>query len=328
MLPHVRARLTPIAASLWFSVSLSGCVAILGPSYPSIAEVDDTALPDSIRSVYHDDAGLLTLRLMGRAELWPIELPAAPMEQLYRALVAVHNATDLPGRDTVVTMYRIHAFPQPSVRRIILSWDSSATWAAAWNRGERLTGFERVDELMEQFDLWPEHHRICSAAGCQPPTYSDWIVLRAGRPLNTVALANRFGPLPGVRWAEAGGVFGGGNDIVAEVRGARWRLTYGLAWGDCPAGCAVQRSWAFEIDGRGIVTYQGSWGSPPPRRNGMSSPASWSNQTAGWPSGCAASFYSLFANAPGRLHQPERGERQTSGQVFHLAPFPFPPSRW
>lgn len=244
-------------------MSLPACVACFAPDYLILPEVDDAALSDSLRALYRDDAALLALQQIPDPERRPVELPADLVEQLYRALVAVHSATDLPARDSVVAVYRIHTFGSSTLREIILGWDSAATWPEVWHRGERLTGYQPVDDLVLQYDLWPRRNQWCTPDGC---TYfpSSWIVLRAEQALNTAALAAKFTRIPEVRYAEPNGVGGDGNRITAEERDAAWRLTYSVGYGDCPAGCIARRFWAFDVHPDASVTYVGGWGDPPP----------------------------------------------------------------
>jgi hypothetical protein len=216
------------AVLLGLLMSLPACVACFAPDYLILPQVDDTALSDSLRSLYRDDAALLALQQIPDPQRRPVELPADLVEQLYRGPAAVHNATDLPARDSVVAVYRIHMSGTWALREIVLGWDSAATWPEAWLRGERLTGYQPVDDLVLQYRLWPQRSQWCTPDGC---TYypSSWMVLRA-----------------------------------EEERGSAWRLTYSVGHGDCPAGCIARRFWAFDVHADASVTDVGSWGDPPP----------------------------------------------------------------
>jgi hypothetical protein len=87
-------------------------------------------------------------------ELKPLdEIPEEPRESLYAALLRVHLATDLAARDTVIDLYSVHAFPRPVLRELIVAVEDSAAWAEAWARGERLTGNDAVDALLERWEL-------------------------------------------------------------------------------------------------------------------------------------------------------------------------------
>jgi hypothetical protein len=246
------------ALAAWSTLAVLGCGTLWGPDYPRLPPAADGEIPDSVLALYREDAARLTARLLpdvttptGRQ----VELPADLVEQLYTALVAVHNAAALPARDTVVEVYRIHTLHRPATHMLLVHLDSTAWWAAAWRRGERLTGYDPIDGLLLQYDL--------SLTAYYQWSWGDAGELQSSAPLNIAALAIPFRGIAGVRDAEPDEGVGDGNDITAAASGAAWQLTYSLGCGDCPSGCIARRYWGFQIDRVGGVTYQGSWGNPP-----------------------------------------------------------------
>ena len=268
-----KPRLLSIVLLLGLSIPLSGCE-LLSPTDDEQAALpitpvevplsSDTDLPDSVQALYREDAARLALRYLyehdEEAADEQVELPEPLVTSLYNALVRVHAVRDLPARDSVVALYRIHTFPNPAMRSLIVAVDSTAGWVEAWRQGRRLTGQRRIDALMEQYDLsLEEFHRW---------SWTDIAVLSTAEPLNLRALAPLFSSVPSVTYAEPNGYLGDGNDITAEAGGgegaAFWRLQYSVGYGDCPAGCTARRTWTFRVHADGDVQYLGASGSPPP----------------------------------------------------------------
>lgn len=220
-------------------------------------EALEQSVSDSLLDSYLEDASRLALREVARkGELakQPVEIPEDLTLSLYRALLLVHSATDIAARDSVVNLYRIHTFPRPATRQLIVGLESSAEWAQAWREGKTETGNARIDALLRRYDLSLERFYDWST--------DDAAVLQAAAPLNIAALAAEFAPLAGVRYAEPNGYGGDGNDIGAERIAGAWRLAYSLGFGDCPAGCISRHFWTFEVSDAGNVTYLGSSGDP------------------------------------------------------------------
>ncbi len=248
-------------ATLLALLGAVGCEALGGPDSPTVQRPDDTAIPDSVRALYREDAGRLALRHLQELQSPTpdqIELPAELVQSLYDALVWVHNSTELAARDSVVTLYRIHTFPRPDVMRLAVAVSHAADWGAAWKRGERLTGNPEVDTLLLRWDLTLGRYYVLSSLDF------DLATLLASRPLNLFPLSDLFKPIHGVWDAYPEGWGGDGNDITAKPDADAWVLDYSVGYGDCPAGCLSHRFWTFRVARDGTVQFLGARGSPPP----------------------------------------------------------------
>jgi hypothetical protein len=232
-------------------LALAGCDLFGANSGSTRPPVDDTGVPAELRAAYREDAARLALRHLaeqGDLDEQSVTLPAGLVDELYGALIRVYHATDLPGRDSVVTPQPIHTFGNPVLHSLIVSVDQTAAdWPRAWRDGEALTGEPSVDALVEDYGLRVE-------------SYYDWpsghaAVLHTDDPLNLKALAARFEGIPGVRYAEPNGLAGDGNDIDALRGDTYWQLDYSIGSGDCPAGCIQRYTWRFRVYDDGRVTY-------------------------------------------------------------------------
>lgn len=253
-------RLT-IAAALttMTALAIAGCAEPVAPNdagFP-VWEMAVAQLPGAVRDAYTEDAVRLAIRLL-EAENSParndVKPPATLVNTLLGALARVH-AFSHPARDTVVAVHRIHTFPRPATREIMVRVDTALAWSGAWRAGNALTGNPAVDSLVTRHGLTVRQFHYWDVTG-------PVAVLRSAEPLNAAALATRFAALPGVAWAEPNSVGGDGNDIRVSRHGAGWRLDYSVGWGDCPAGCINRRTWSFAVSGApgGGVQFLGATG--------------------------------------------------------------------
>lgn len=237
-----------------------GCTDPMAPdgAFPVVLEPSQVELSEPQRLAYQEDAVRLAIRRLaetGSPALSDVNPPDALVASLYNALVHVHG-TSHPVRDSVIDLYRIRTFPDPATREIMVRVDPAYEWTAAWRELNARAGDPAIDSLVDQYDL--------SVRAFYEWSIGDVAVLRAGRPLNAVALATRFESIPGVVWAERNGAIGDGDDIRARLWGDGWRLDYSVGFGDCPAGCINRHAWSFAVAQSGAVTFLGRSGPPPP----------------------------------------------------------------
>jgi hypothetical protein len=243
-------------------VVASGCGEPLGPGdgFPRVADSAAGLPAGALRLAYEEDAVRLAVRHLidtGAPQRHDVIPPAALVASLYNALVHVH-AFAHPARDTVVDVYRIHSFPHPQTRQLMVRVDPAHAWTNAWRVRNAYTGNPAVDTLVSEFELSVHQFHQWSIG--------DVAVLRSARPLHAAALAARFESIAGVVWAEQDGAIGDGNDIRAQRLGHGWRLDFSVGYGDCPAGCINRRTWSFSVSATGAVGYLGASGAAPPPR--------------------------------------------------------------
>lgn len=232
----------------------------LSPSqFSAYSNVSDSALPDSTRRAYYEDAARLALRERSRTNdpaNEPVELPDDLVQTFYRALLLVYNAVDLEARDAVVVDYPVHTFFAPDLYRLVIGVDTTQAWVKALRRRETLTGEAQVDQLLQQYEL---------ALNFYLPQ-STYLVLQSKRPLNIAALGKRFQEVNGVNEAFPNIWLGGDRDIQASMSTRAIHLRYEYGWGDCLSGCLARHYWQFYVHNDGRVEFVREWGSPPPKR--------------------------------------------------------------
>lgn len=220
---------------------------------------DDSLIPDSIKSLMKEDAAFLTLRdvyLDSAKKDSLVILPENSVESYYRGFVHIYNADTLPARDAVIETYKIHAFPNPAAHSIIVAVDSTKDWVDAWKNGQRLTGNQQIDNLIDEYDLkldryyhWPTYHAA---------------VLSSEAAINIYALSKMFEPIDGVIFSEPNGHIGDGNNIEGSIESNYLEYLFSYGWGDCPSGCINRHYWLFQVKFDGTVEFIGSYGDPLP----------------------------------------------------------------
>ena len=218
--------------------------------------VDDSQVPAALREAYREDATRLALRDLLNGGFTEITIPNEPVQLYYDALVLVYNATILPARDTVADVYRIHTFPSPTTRSLLLELFGTEAWVQRLARREVPTGEPTVDSLLARYAL---------SVGSVYTMHDGDILITLGppQPLNVQALALLFRGITGVRFSEPNGFFGDGNNIAGSVSESRVLLDYSVGSGDCPSGCTGRRFYHFAAHPDGTVEYLGASGSPP-----------------------------------------------------------------
>jgi hypothetical protein len=259
--------LVSAAALLVFAGLTAGCDLLSKSpgSYAPVVDVpapDDVTLSDSLRAVYRTDAGRLALRRVrdqGGEAARQVRLPDSLVQPFYNALLQVHAADDLDGRDTVVDTLGIHTFPVFSVHEISVTPEEPLPdWITAWKEGRRFTGNATVDALLREYDLQLVAYNVYEYSETEAAR------LRSEPPLNAPALADRFEPVEGVQYASPGSALGDGNDIEGTLGDGFVKLRYSVGFGDCPSGCIGRHYWTFRVFEDGRVTFQGESGDPLP----------------------------------------------------------------
>lgn len=238
---------------------------LTGPGGDIISSDDDSNVPLLLREYYLEDAALLSVRRMhqiGGSLSNEVIIPSDIILMFYKSLIRVYNAIDIAARDSVISMYDIHAarrIQDVVIHELLVGVSLTRQWTQAWQEGNRLTGNSQIDDLILAYDL--ELDRFT-------PTHSGtsgYALLIADQPLNISALASQFEGIDGVNYAEANAWAGGSNDIVVTNVHSAWvLLDYSVGYGDCMAGCIYRRNWRFQVFFNNRVVYVGSWGDQAP----------------------------------------------------------------
>lgn len=249
MKTRLRIPINTIILTLMILVS----IASMGQIVPS-----DCNAPDSILKKYEDDADRLALRKIYRQSLTytdSIYIPKVHSDTVLNALIAVYNATTLPARDTVVTMFDIHSFSVPVMNSIYVCADSNLSWMQQLKAGNIPTGNLTVDSIISLYDLnilsYSSNFNLYSWHTVSFITDSNY---------NLPPLADLFDTITGVVYSEPNGVCCDGNNISDSVYTSHVELIYSVGWGDCMAGCVARRFWKFNVYPDCSVEFIGSYG--------------------------------------------------------------------
>jgi hypothetical protein len=215
---------------------------------------------DSILARYQDDADRLTLRKIYRQGLTYIDsvtIPQSHADTVLNALIAVYNATTLPARDSVVSIFDIHTFPEPILNGFNIAADSTLQWMQQLKLGNIPTGYAAIDNVIATYDLSVQSYLTF---GNSYPWHD--VVFTSDNNYNFQPLTADLTTIPGVYASEPNSSIGDGNNISDSVYIDHVELIYSHGWGDCPSGCTARRFWKFNVYFDCTVTFVGSYGTP------------------------------------------------------------------
>lgn len=273
--------------------------------------IDPCPAPDSVLTMYRDDADRLALaRTFRNGTPWvdSIAIDPAGSSTALSALVAVYNSA-LPARDTVVEMFDIHVFP-PSIplRDLYVKADSTLPWMQQLHQGNIPTGTPAIDQLLSAYAI--------TLTGYQTYPWlngSHLASFSTGANVNLPPLCALFAAQPGVYYAEPSLGCCDGSTITDSVHTDHVNLIYSRGWGDCPAGCTARRFWEFNVYPDCSVEYVGSHGTPLYTINSIAEPplpllSIFPNpaQDVLWVRGAGGSRTALVHAADGRLVSRQR----------------------
>jgi len=191
---------------------------------------------DSLYSAYSDDAAHLAvewLYMTQSPDTSKILIPEHLINVFHSGLRSIIADTNYPESDSVVSLYNIHTFRDPSVHYIWVIVDTAARWSKYWQEGERMTREVGLDRLMNTYEitLVDFDTSFSDYAGY------DVASLRSRIPVNTKALANAFSTHPSIISARPRYDPTDGNDLRAWILGNEILYEFSVGWGDCILGC-------------------------------------------------------------------------------------------
>jgi hypothetical protein len=231
---------------------------LLGVASPSLraqAVASSCEASGSLEEYYDFDATKLAIRYLynpandGTADSSEIVVDSIYKAPILKALLAVHQAYQLPARDEVVDFFNIHALAAPSTNSFNVFADSSEAWVKNWLDGNILTGMEEIDLWVDSFDLvfskTPEMFFVPELQ-----TYLLKANLLSRAHLNLRPLLDQLMSVSGVVTAEEEHYQGDTEkDItyVSDSLGLYADLTYRYGWGTCQDGCNNEHFWEFRV---------------------------------------------------------------------------------
>jgi len=200
--------------------------------------------PDSIRSLYKDDADRMIVRRAYRQQAYfmdSAEIPQGLSDTVLDAIMAVYNST-FPERDSVFDIYGIHTFPDYEMRQFWIMADSSLPWMQALSAGTIPTGNAPVDVKLNRYGMQHLSHWDW------PGTSDRILTMEADTNYNLMnPVTADFVSLSDVSMASPNGWGGDGNNIWDSLKSDHIQLVFSRGWGDCPSLCIYRRNWRFKV---------------------------------------------------------------------------------
>jgi len=226
------------------------------PSY----EIDDTSLTDSVRNGFLGQAqeiGISNYEFPSTSSLDAAFISESTIQPFYFALVSIYLAENIPARDSVMTMYPFTFAAPDQLHEIIVTVSSTHDWTDDWIRMEMETGITELDQLVELYDL-----RVTWWRSMAPYHDDYWFTLGTEKLISERGLAELFQSIPEIAIAEPNSMRFDGDWIRGSMSGEDVLIDFEKGWGDCPAGCALDHTWHFQVSPEGDVQYLGSSGDP------------------------------------------------------------------
>jgi Secretion system C-terminal sorting domain len=207
---------------------------------------------DSLRKYYDFDATKLAIRYLtnnNATDASSIVVDSIYKAPILKALLAVHQAYQLPARDEVVDFFNIHALGAPSTNSFIVYADSSEAWVKTWLGGNPLTGLEEIDLWVDSFDLvFSRSPEMVFVPELQAHLLQ--VNFHSKEHLNLRPLLDQLMTVNGIVSAEEDHyVSETEKDITFEMDSLDLYadLTYRYAWGTCQDGCNNEHFWKFRV---------------------------------------------------------------------------------
>lgn len=245
------------------------CLVVIGQFISSLVSgqvvLSSCDAPDSIKALYRDDADRFALDFIKGHHLPEedsIRIPAMISDSFLRPLIAVYNATSIPERDSVVTIYKIHEFPYYFLDRINIAADSTLPWMQMLRQGIFPTGNIPLDSILTLYHFQLYDYEDWSG-------WFSWHVagFESDSNFNVTALGDVISTFPGVDFSEWDLLCCDGDHISMYKEDFPFEatvVTYSLGWGDCLSGCTDGRSWIFKVYADCSVEFVGAYGSHVP----------------------------------------------------------------
>jgi len=244
--------------------SFTACEENNGDDDPINVGIGDCNVTNSIRDMYEEDAIRLAVRLQQAAGINDIQIPSNLIDRTLGALAAVYRSEYI-ARDSVTSVYDIHTLNAPSYNTLTVEVSTDTTaypWIAQWMDGNRLTGNDTVDQLMNIYGLDRTNFITLSTGSAA--------IIESDTPINMAGLAAAFENISGVVLADFEDNAGDGNDIQIVDHGTYMEVIYSLGYDSpfevntCLSDCVYRRSWMFNVFDDCSAAYVGVEGDPAP----------------------------------------------------------------
>ncbi len=223
----------------------------------SIPPVESPELSEKEKQKYRTDAEKLAVRRVNQLDSSQTDIPEKLVDHLYNGLVRIATS-EHPKAKEVIEEYPVHALIPAHPREVLVRVNRSASWIEAWREGTTETGQPHIDSLIHRFDFTlAEFREPENASGATMGT------LQSDRPVNGMAVGERFEQHEDVLYAGPDGVIGP-TDIIVGYFDNYLQYTFKYGWGDCPSGCIHEHVWHFTVNVDGTVEFVGEEGDPLP----------------------------------------------------------------
>ena len=166
-------------------------------------------------------------------------IPDIQLDSVLGALVAVFNATSLPGHDALLVCHS----RTPQLHNLVLLIDTTTIWNISWSQDILLTGDATMDSIIVMYDFSIIDYVIDLEYG------GAFVEFYTPQLLNPYALTNLFLNFSGIEMAFTSPFNSAphSSSINYKTEDGIRKLTYSFGWGDCIAGCIHWKHWNIKV---------------------------------------------------------------------------------
>jgi hypothetical protein len=256
-------KITNLSFIFIFLILLSSACKKSGPTEDSEKEQETKQEPldntgTSLDS-YINDAKYLYIRGINSDPNHPdydkVELNNSAINKIFGYFKAV-NALNSPQTDSIFNLYKMKIYHRISLSSLTFAVIPSKPGIDNLINGKIPTGNKGLDDIFNQggFNKSTKFQLLSTPL----------ITISSPKELNMFAIERQLKKREEILYTSSpDGIAGDGDRMSLTYRGETAILSFFRGWGDCPAGCAFDKPWVFEIT-NGLAVYKGKLTSRPP----------------------------------------------------------------
>jgi hypothetical protein len=183
-----------------------------------------------------------------------VKIDKALTGKFLKALLAIHNATALTVRDTVLAIYKLRTNYEPEMNNIIIKANAGLYWMQKLMNLQTPTGHTILDSRMTGYRL--------NVVNYYQSALYDVAVFKTDSNFNMAAMAVDLASLQDVKGSEPILTVDDARNISATVGNGYIDLVYTYGWSTCENGCDFKINWKLRVYDNCIVEYSGYTGDP------------------------------------------------------------------
>lgn len=193
-------------------------------------------ISEQAQNHYLYDAASLAVEYMYEnsiADTAEIEIPDQYLTPFLKALGMLYDMPDIPYYDSLIL---VHRYLNETYGAVFI-YNQQEPWIVNWLNGNVPTGNQTADALIQQYNLT-----------VQGSNFSNYLIVKSNRPLNTRSLISEFQQLSGIEHGSPNTYIHFFSKLEGNIQGNNVYLRFYLGYGDCFAGCFGYNYWDYLVN--------------------------------------------------------------------------------